>query len=651
MPPTASRRPRYIEAATRHPWWTVAAAGALALVVLVLLWDWNWFKGPLERAVEARTGRSFDIGGDLDVDLGTTVAIRAGALRLGNADWSDEPEMASAERAEIRVHLPSLLFRRETRIPAIELDQPRAHLEMGDEGGNWNLFGEPSGDPPPRIDRLWIEGGELVFLQPADDTRIEVTLDSREAASGEAAPPVAVAGSGRWQGNDFTLEGRVASLLDLQQPDAGRGYGIDLQASAGRTSAHARGRLFNPFQLQRFDLQMELAGSNLEDLYPLLGVALPDTPPYSLDGRFGRDGNVWTYEGFSGQVGDSDLAGDVTVTVGGERPHFQADLVSELLDFDDLAGLVGGSPDAGPDDTTNPEFEERSAERATTGKVLPQTPYALEKLRAMDADVRLRATRIESPVLPLDDMDATLALDAGLLTLQPLDFGVAGGTIRSSVRMDARGEAIQTRLDADVGGLHLGRLFPDSALADQALGAIGGHVALAGSGNSIARMLGSADGEVAVGMSKGQVGNLVLELAGIDIFEAVRFLLTGDRVVPIRCAFADFAVQDGVMEARALAFDTTDTLIIGEGNIDLGEETLDLELRPRPKDRSLLTLRSPLVIDGSFADPGFRPDMGRLGVRGAIALALGSIAPPAALLATIETGPGEDSGCGGEYAQ
>src|SRR5699024_4658736 len=220
----------------------------------------------------------------------------------------------------------------------------------------------------------------------------------------------------------------------------------------------ARGRLFNPFQLQRFDLQMELAGSNLEDLYPLLGVALPDTPPYSLDGRFGRDGNVWTYEGFSGQVGDSDLAGDVTVTVGGERPHFQADLVSELLDFDDLAGLVGGSPDAGPDDTTNPELEERSAERAATGKLLPHTPYALATLRAMAAAARLRATRIESRVLPLDDMDATLALDAGLLTLQPLDFGVAGGTIRSSGRMDARGEAIQTRLDADVGGLHLGRL-------------------------------------------------------------------------------------------------------------------------------------------------------------------------------------------------
>lgn len=651
MPPPASRRSHSPGFVARHPRWTAAGIAALALIALGLAWDWNWFKGPVERAVEASTGRSFRIGGDLDVDLGTTVAVRADALRLSNASWSDTPEMASARRAEIHVHLPSLLFRRETRIPAIALDQPRVLLELGDEGGNWALFGEPSGGPPPRIERLWIEDGELLFLQPAQETRIEVRLDSREAARADTAPPVAVTGSGQWRGNDFTLEGRIASLLDLQQQDADRGYGIDLQAHAGRTRAHARGRLFNPFQLERFDLQMELAGANLQDLYPLLGVALPDTPPYTLDGRFGRDGNVWTYEGFSGRVGDSDLSGTAAVTVGGDRPHLRADLVSGLLDFDDLAGLVGGSPDAGPDDTTNPEFQARASARAATGKLIPDTPYALDKLRAMDADVRLRAARIESPVLPLDNMDATLALEAGLLTLQPLDFGVAGGTFSTAIRMDATGDTIQTRLDADVRGLHLGRLFPDTALADEALGVIGGEVALAGTGNSVARMLASADGEVMAGMGRGQVSNLILELAGIDIFEALRFLLTGDRLVPIRCAFADFAVEDGVMQARALAFDTTDTLIVGEGRIDLGEETLDLELRPRPKDRSLLALRSPLVIDGTFADPGFRPDLGRLGVRGAIALALGSITPPAALLATLELGPGEDSACGGEYAR
>src|SRR5690606_35870073 len=429
----------------------------------------------------------------------------ADRLRLGNAAWSEEDEMASVERAGIRVHLPSLLFRRETRIPEIELVRPRVRLETSDEGGNWDMFGEPSGGPRPRIERLWIEDGELVFLHPAEETRIDIRMESREAARDDVAPPVAVEGTGEWRGNDFSLEGQVASLLELQQPDAPAGYGVDLHARAGRTSAHARGRLFNPFQFQRFDVQMQLEGANLQDLYPLVGIALPDTPAYTLDGRLGRDGNVWTYQEFKGTVGDSDLGGDVTVTVGGERPHFRADLVSELLDFDDLAGLVGGAPDAGGDDTSNPELEARAAEQAASGRVLPDTPYALEKLRAMDADVRLRATRIHSPVLPLDHMDATLSLVEGLLTLEPLDFGVAGGTIRSNVRMDARGEVIETRLDGSVRGLELQQMFPDSALAEDALGAIGGEIGLTGHGNSIAGMLGSANGEVMVGMGRGQV--------------------------------------------------------------------------------------------------------------------------------------------------
>lgn len=650
MPAPTLHRPVALAAILNHPWRTAAAAVAIALLVLVLIWDWNWLKGPVERAVEARTGRSFEIGGDLDVDLGRTITVSANALHLGNADWSPEPEMARVDRALIRLHLPSLL-RRQTLIPAIELSNPRLRLEMGPEGGNWNLFGPPGDGPPARIERLWIEGGELLFLYPAEDTRIEVALDSRESTRTGTAPPVAVEGSGQWRGNEFEMEGRIASLLDLQQQESGSGYGIDLQARAGRTRAHARGLLFNPFQLQRFDLQMQLSGGNLADLYPLLGVALPDTPPYALDGRFGREGNVWTYRDFSGEVGDSDLGGEVTVTVGGERPHFAADLVSGMLDFDDLAGMVGAAPASGPDDTSNPELEARAEQRAAAGKVLPDTPYALEKLRAMDADVRLRATRIESPVLPLDNMDAHLALDNGVLTLRPLAFGMASGRIDSAIHMDASAETIQTRLEADISGLELEQLFPTPEVARDALGSISGKISLAGTGNSVAGMLGSANGDVAVGMGSGQVSNLVLELAGIDIFEALRFLITGDRLVPVRCAFADFGVENGVMQSRALAFDTTDTLIVGEGSINLDQETLDLELRPRPKDRSLLSLRSPLVIDGTFADPGFRPDMGRLGVRGAIALALTSIAPPAALLATLELGPGEDAGCGGEYAE
>ncbi|MEO6264258.1 MAG: AsmA family protein, partial [Luteimonas sp.] len=426
-------------------------------------------------------------------------------------------------------------------------------------------------------------------------------------------------------------------------------------AQAGATRAHARGTLLDPLRLRDFDLKLALSGNNLEDLYPLLGLAIPPSPPYSLDGRFTREfkgkTTVWHYDGFGGKVGDSDLSGSASVATGGARPYLRANMVSKRLDFDDLAGFIGKAPQAGSGEATNPELAAQAARERASARVLPDTPYDLEKLRAMDADVRWKAQRINAPKLPLDDMDARLKLENGLLQLTPLNFGVAGGDIRSDIRMDARESPIRTRADITARGLNLGSLLPDVRLAKDAIGKLGGKVALSGSGNSIAKMLANSDGNVALGMGRGQISNLLMEYAGLDIAEVLKFMIRGDRKVPIRCAFGDFSVSDGIMTTRALAFDTTDTIVVGQGNISLRDETLDLKLRPRPKDRSLFVLRSPLIVGGTFKDPSFRPDYARVGLRGAIALALASIAPPAALLVTLELGPGEDANCGGRYAR
>ena len=67
-----------------------------------------------------------------------------------------------------------------------------------------------------------------------------------------------------------------------------------------------------------------------------------------------------------------------------------------------------------------------------------------------------------------------------------------------------------------------------------------------------------------------------------------------------------------------MAFDTSDTVILGQGTLSLRDEELDLVLRPQP---------------------------GPLLARASLAAVLYAVAPPAALLALIETGPGEDVGC------
>jgi uncharacterized protein involved in outer membrane biogenesis len=649
--PNPSRSRRTLATARLHPWRTALALLLVAIVALMLLWDWNWLRGPIERMVQAKTGRVFDIGGDLDVELGRTTRVRMDAVRFGNADWSKRGDMAASDRVEFAFELFPAIFRRDFRVPDLRLTKPRLNLERGPDGkGNW-VFGTPGGKQP-QFRNLWVDDGRFKYVDAKAKTDVDIAVASKQAKAGGAAP-IAVDGKGHWKGSAFTLEGSAESPLALR--DTEEPYRIDLRAVAGPTRAHARGTLLDPLRFRDFDLKLALSGQNMDDLYDLIGVALPDTPPYALDGKFTRTINsatssTWMYDGFSGSVGDSDLAGLAHVTTG-DRKFFKADLRSKRLDFDDLAGFIGAAPQAGGKENTNPELQAKAAQQAASPRLLPSTPYELDKLRAMDADVRLRAARLNAPALPLDDMDAHLFLKNGVLRLDPLNFGVAGGDIRSTIRMNASESPIRTNADIALRGLNLGQLVPDTQLAQDAVGKIGGNVKITGTGNSIAAMLGSADGDIALGMGRGQISNLLMELAGLDIAEALKFMITEDRKVPIRCAFGDFAVSNGVMETRSLAFDTSDTIIVGEGQVNLRNETLDLRLRPRPKDRSLFALRSPLLVGGTFKDPSFRPDLARVGLRGAIALALGSIAPPAALLATLELGPGEDSGCGGKYAK
>lgn len=620
----------------RRRWRLLIGALLAVLAIGVMFWDWNWLKAPVERLVQMKTQREFHIDGDLDIVLGSPLIIRAERVRLVNAPWrvASAPDMFKAQALELGWHPLDFVLRSRWTVPSISATRPELDLATNDQGvGNWVFSNAGPGAFDLQIDHARIVQGRLSYTDRPRQTALTLGIDSSDDRSDPAT--LLVHGKGQWTKNPFTLNGAVA--FDPESEDRPP-LGVDLKAAFGETIIHAQGGIASLSSIPSSGLTVELSGEDLAQLYPLFGFAVPPSAPYRVKGRLSLKDDTWHYEGFKGKVGGSDLAGDAALEMG-SRKKLTATLTSDLLDFKDLAGFVGGDPE-----------NNGKALAKDSDKVIPQTPYDLGKLRSMDADVRWKAKRIEASGLPLDNMSVHFDLKRGLLELSPLNFGVAGGTIASQIRMDASGKVIRTGADISARKISLRRLMPTSALANEAIGAIGGEIKLQGQGNSVADILGSSDGSVALGMGKGQVSNLLLEIAGIDIAESLEYLVV-DKHVAVRCAFADFAVSDGIMTSRALAFDTDDTIIVGEGTVDLEQESLNLLLRPRPKDRSILSLRSPLVVQGSFKNPTFRPDMKRLGLRGAIAIALGSIAPPAALLATIEEGPGKDLDCGGQYAK
>ena len=287
-----------------------------------------------------------------------------------------------------------------------------------------------------------------------------------------------------------------------------------------------------------------------------------------------------------------------------------------------------------------------SAVPAVGGRVLPQEPFSLEKLRVADADVKFRGERVITEKLPLDAMTVALKLRDGVLTLEPLNFGVAGGHVVSQVRMDARQAVIRTRADITVKALRLEQLFPGFRLSRANAGVIRGRAKLDTSGNTVAKMLGGADGDFALMMEGGSVSELLVRLVNLDVANAVPVLITGDKQLPVRCLVAHLRGTQGKFKAESLVLDTGKAVVTGAGSVDFAQESLDLTFVSKSKGLSLAALRGPIRMTGTFKDPKVAPDMTQAAARGIAAVALGWFTGGiGALIPLVDLGGAKDSDC------
>jgi uncharacterized protein involved in outer membrane biogenesis len=492
------------------------------------------------------------------------------------------------------------------------------------------------------IHSLVITDTRFAYVDPNSDIDVDLAMHTTESSNG--AEPVIIDGRGRYQGEDFTLHVGAGSLLRLLEEQ--RPYPVEARAEVAQTTAKLKGTVLQPLDIKGLNLSLAIKGPNPSRLEKLAGLPLPDLPPYSIEGEVSRDGATWRLNDFEGRVGDSDLAGDLSVrTLRDPRPLLIAKLTSRRLDLDDLSGLVGAAPDTGQGETESGQQQQEAKTETRTTTVLPRDPIDLSSLGAIDAQVRFRGKRVETG-LPIDDLRIDAELDDGRLALKPLDFGVGGGTIKSRLQLDGSARPVQAEMQTEVSRVNLKELLRGSGFAQQSVGHIGGRARLKATGDSIADLMATLDGGLSLIMTGGRINSLLIELGGLDVAQAVGDLIGDVEPKPIRCAFLDLAARDGQVDIQSFVIDTTDTRFSGDGDINLDEERVRFVVAPHPKDFSLLTFRTPLHIRGRFSDLQFYPEYSELAERTVAAVALGLVATPfAALIPLIETGTGKNAAC------
>lgn len=618
------------------------------VIAAVVMFQWNWLRGPLAGAISGRLHRPVAITGDLEVhpwSLSPSATVEG--LTISNPAWAGREPMTVIPSLTVRIRLPQLL-RGRLVLQEVRAVRPQVHLVRAADGrANW-MFGDPRQPPQPlklpAIRHFVIDDGALRI----DDARRRLTfvgtVSSNERAFGPRRGVFSLDGDGRLNGERFVARVTAGPLLNVS-PD--RPYPFDAHVEAGATRVDAKGVIPQPFDLGLFSASLAIAGPDASRLYPLTGLALPNTPPYRVSGQFARDGNLFAYRRFSGRVGDSDLSGDLTVQTGRARPLLTADLASRRLDFDDLAAIFGGPPSTGPGETASPEQRAIGAELRAEGRMLPDAPLNLARLRTMDAKVHYRAASVTSP-MPVRAMDLTVNLEGGVLKADPLKLTLSRGTLTGAITLDARDATPKEAVDLRLTGARLEDIIPGAGGAHPAIaGAIFARARLTSTGGSVREAASRANGSVSLVTPHGQIRQAFAELLGINATKGLFLLLGHDNAESeVRCGVADFTASGGVLTARRIVFDTDVVLAQGAGTIDMRNERMDLRLTGKSKKFRLVRIMAPITLKGSFAHPAVGIDAGMAAGQITLAGVLGMMAAPfAAVLPFIDPGLAHDADC------
>ncbi len=236
----------------------------------------------------------------------------------------------------------------------------------------------------------------------------------------------------------------------------------------------------------------------------------------------------------------------------------------------------------------------------------------------MDANVLVDIAMFDpgtTLIEPLRPVHAHILLADGVLTVADFDGDTADGRIVGFLQLDGRGGQALWTADMRMLGVDLARWLHLQRKADAppyVSGRLDALVKVHGAGRSTAEILGSLDGDIRAHVRDGSVSHIAIEVAGVDVAQALGVYIKGDDALPLLCNVADLDVVKGVARPKVFIVNTKDSTVWVDGTVSLKTEGLDLRAVVSPKAFSPLTLRTPLHVGGVLGRPTVSLEKGKL---------------------------------------
>lgn len=635
--------------------WVKIVGGVVAVLLVVVVgalvyvstMDVEQFRGPVQTAAKDATGRDFTIAGPMDLEISLRPRIVAEDITLANADWGSRPEMVKVNKFEVVVSLVPLVFG-QVNIVRVVLVEPDILLETDKAGtGNW-VFDTAAAEAAPQsdaapaasdsrpaalptVDEVRIERGLLVYRDGISGAETRVAINSLTGTAEGSSAPLVFSSDVMFNDMAITSRGSVGPLANAADPS--EPLDIDIETQAFGINITAKGRAVG----QNVDVNVAVSAETLTGLKALAGKApLPDAP-LNLVAQIRGGAERLDLAGVQLNLGDSDLSGDASVVLSGDRPKITAAFSGQKLDLSQLLPADPGTDTGGQAPTT-------SAPAGQKKRVFPDDPLPVDGLRAADVDASLKLAKLITPTVMLDDASVTLKLENGRLSVSPVTASVAGSELSADLTLNASGSVPTLAAKANAPNLDIGALLNETGTTDLVEGTAKFAMQVEGSGQSVAAIMANLNGDTRLLMNEGRVRTQAFDtlVGGLSAVMGTMFSGKAEWTV-LNCAASRFDIKQGVATSQIMLVDTEYSTVIGEGDMNLGQESLNLKVTPQAKSATL-NVAVPVKVRGTFAEPSFAPD--ELATARRIGGLLGGLVfPPAALGALADMGTGDDNPC------
>lgn len=592
---------------------------AVGVSVFLLQFDASRYKDTIVALVEEQSGREFAIEGDIRVAPSLLPTLVAEQVTLANPGWAREPQMLSVERLEAQISLLSLL-RGDIALHRIALLAPVINLEARENGnGNWQFDDAADVDkirdqandqdlPYLDIRELHVERADISYLGAQQEKPVGFTIETLNADLTGLEKVLKISLDAGYENIPFTVNGTIGSLARLGSESP---YPVSLDIRAGAARGQIEGRIENPARFTGIEASLQLQAESLARFNEFTRQSWPEIGPFKLRTDIGGDLKNLRLSSLDARLADSTVAGEASLSLAGSRPQLRAQLQSSRLD------LVPFQP-------------EKKQEKQKNEKVFSSQKFDLAGLGAVDADISLKAGRVDTRQAQIRDLDLTVKLDKGVLSIKPVGR-IADGSMDADIRLNSASgpPTLEARLNVkNMLPEQLPLFSEDPVIRD---GRTDIQFKGSGTGPSPAAMAASLDGKLLVTIGKGQLLNNMADLAGSDVifstFQMLNPLSEKEEHSTLNCGVLNFDIQEGIARAKnGIALQTDKVNVLGSGVVDLKTEQIDFRAKPRAREGlgvNLAQLGDVMHIGGTLSNPRPQADVkGALRTAGTVGAAV-----------------------------